>query len=340
MSSSISPGPALPFLALLTALVAIATPARAAVVEEIVAKINNRIITKSQILERTEVMMRQLQQQYSGADLERERQEAQDNLLANLITESLLLERAETIFDMDRIRVSLIEDFRKQQKIESDQDLEKALKDQGMTRKELEEQLIRLAVPNEIIGYDVKRKISVSETELKDYYEKHTARWETPAMVTLREIVLLYGEEDRVAVGDRAAQVAREAAAGADFLELVQRDSEAGTREGQGLLGPLPAADLLPSIAAAAFKIEPGQVSEPIDTGRSFHIIRVETRTERVVRSLAEVREEAYNAVRGEKFKPRFERYLKRLWKENYIEVAPKYESLLVVSPLKPKAAG
>ena len=126
------------------------------------------------------------QQQYSGEELDRALKDAKDELLANLITEGLLLERAETIFDIDKIRLSLIEDFRKQQNIASDQELETALKEQGMTRRELEDHLMRMAVPNEIINYDVKRKISVSETELKDYYDKHIARWETPATVTLR----------------------------------------------------------------------------------------------------------------------------------------------------------
>jgi parvulin-like peptidyl-prolyl isomerase len=310
---------------------------QAAVVEEIVVKINNRIITKSMLEERTEALTRQMAQQSTGRDLDRAVQEAKEELLANLITESLLLERAETIFDMDKIRVSLIEDFRKQQNIESDQALEAALKEQGMTRKELEDHLVRLAVPNEIISYDVKRKISVSETELEEYYERHIARWETPATITLREIALLYGASNREEVRARAAQVAREAAEGADFAELVQRHSEAGTRESQGLLGPVPAGDLLPAIAEAASRLGPGQVGGPIDTGRSFHIIRLEARAQKLTKPLEQVREEVYNSVREEKFRPRFQRYLKRLWKENYIEVAPKYESLLVVSPLKPR---
>ena len=325
--------------ALATALVLVlAAPAlQAAVVEEIVVKVNNRIISKSTLEERSDALMRQMAQQYSGADLQQAVQEAKEELLANLITESLLLERAETIFDIDKIRLSLIDDFRKQQNIANDQELETALKEQGMTRRELEDHLMRLAVPNEIINYDVKRKISVSETELKAYYDKHLSRWETPSTVSLREIVLLYEPPTRAEVQGRAEQVAREARAGSDFAELVQHHSEAGTRESQGLLGPFPASDLLPAISAAAAKLEPGQISDPLDTGRSFHVIRLESRTERVVKPLTEVREEVYKSVREEKFRPRFQRYLKRLWKENYIEIAPKYESLLVVSPLKPR---
>jgi peptidyl-prolyl cis-trans isomerase SurA len=312
-----------------------AGPARAAIVEEIVAKVNNRIITRSEFEERSQYLRKQVQQQSPGPDFDKDLQAAQDALLANLITEALLLERAETIFDMDRIRASLIDDFKKQQNIATDDDLEKALKDQGMTRKELEDQLMRMAVPNEIINYDVKRKISVSEQEMQDYYDQHFSKWETPATVTLHEIVLLYTPSTRAEVLERASQVARQAASGADFIELVKQYSEAGTRETQGLLGPLPKGDLQESIAAVAFRIDLGKVSDPIDTGQTFHIIRVDARTDAVTKPLADVKQEVHDAVRDGKFRPRFDIYLRKLWRENYIEITPKYESYLVVSPLK-----
>jgi peptidyl-prolyl cis-trans isomerase SurA len=313
-------------------------PADAAVVEEIVAKVNNRIITASEFEERQKALQAQVQQETRGTATDQELRQARDVLLANIITEALLLERAATVFDMDRIRNSLIEDFRKQQGINTDADLEQALKDQQMTRKELEDHLIRLAVPNEIINYDVKRKISVSETEMKDYYAKNHSTWESPESATLREIVVLYEPPTRDEALERARAVVAEARGGADFLELVKQHSEAGTKETQGLIGPIPIRDLNAALATAARTLEPGQVSEPIDTGRSFHVLRLEGRAPASVRALEEVRDEVRNAVREQKFKPRFDVYLRRLWKENHIEVSPKYESWLVVSPLKPRA--
>jgi len=58
------------------------------------------------------------------------------------------------------------------------------------------------------------------------------------------------------------------------------------------------------------------------------------------LRTLTEVHGEVRNAVREEKFRPRFDNYLKRLWKENHIEVAPKYQAQLIVTPLTVKPAG
>jgi parvulin-like peptidyl-prolyl isomerase len=308
-------------------------------VDEIVVKVNNRIITRSEFDERAAYLVQQVQQQHSGAGFVDELQAARDALLANLITEALLIERAETIFDMDKIRGSLIDDFKKQQNIPNDNELEKALKDQGISRKELEDQLIRMAVPNEIINYDVKRKISVSDEEMEEYYTRNLAHWETPAQVTFHEIVLLYTSDNRDEVRARADAVVKQAKAGSadDFIELVKQYSEAGTRETQGLLGPVPRTDLQENIANVAFTIDPGTVSEPIDTGQTFHVIRLDARTPATTKTLADpaVKQEVHDQVRDEKYRPRFDVYLRKLWRENYIEVAPKYESYLVVSPLK-----
>jgi parvulin-like peptidyl-prolyl isomerase len=308
-------------------------------VDEIVVKVNNRIITRSEFDERAAYLVQQVQQQHSGGSINEELQAARDALLANLITEALLIERAETIFDMDKIRGSLIDDFKKQQNIPNDAELDKALKDQSITRKELEDQLIRMAVPNEIINYDVKRKISVSDQEMQDYYNQNRAKWESPEQVTFHEIVLLYTSDNKDEVRGRAETVVKQAKTGTgdEFIELVKQYSEAGTRETQGLLGPLPRADLQENIANVAFTMDAGTVSEPIDTGRSFHVIRLDARTPATTRTLADpiVKQEIHDQVRDQKYRPRFDIYLRKLWRENYIEVAPKYESFLVVSPLK-----
>ncbi|HXH28984.1 MAG TPA: peptidyl-prolyl cis-trans isomerase [Candidatus Polarisedimenticolia bacterium] len=315
------------------------TLGRAAIVEEIVAKVNNRIITKSEFEERSQYILSQLYRQYSGAELDQQMKTTEESMLANMITELLLLERAESLFDMDKVRKSLMDDFRQQQKISSDEELDKLLKAQNMTRKDLEEQLMRMALPQEIVNYDIKRRISVSEREIQDYYNAHIKDYETPPTLTLREIVLFYEGPARAEAMVRAQGIERELKAGTDFLELVQRDSEAGTREGGGLLGPLKEGELLPELAQAAAALDPGQVSEPIDTGQAIEIIRVEARTPRVVKSLQEVHDAIYDAIRQDKFKPRFEKFVKGLWKEGEIEVMPKYQRYLVVSPLNPGTA-
>jgi peptidyl-prolyl cis-trans isomerase SurA len=322
---------------LVSALLLAAPPhgARAAIVEEIVARVNSRIISKSEFEERGEYILRQVYQEYSGEELDRQLKEAQDSLLANMITEALLLERAESLLDLDKVRRNLVDDFRKQQNIPNEEELARLLKEQGMTRKDLEEQLVRLAVPQEIINYEVRRKISVSDREIQEYYAQHARDWESAPTATFREIVLFYEPAARSEVLERAEGIVKELQDGADFLEVMRRVSESGSKDSEGLLGPLKAADLHPAIASAAFRLDPTQVSDPIDTGRSVQIIRLEARTPLVVKTLQEVSEAVADAVRQQKFRPRYDRYLKGLWRQSQVEVLPKYEHFLVVSPLK-----
>jgi len=316
-------------------LLVAAWPAPAAVVEEIVAKVNNRIISKTEFDERSTYVLGQIYQEFSGAELDARLKEAQDTMLANMITELLLLERAEVLLDLEKVRKNLIEDFRKQEGIASEEDLDRLLREQNMTRADLEEQLLRLSVPQEIVNYEVRRRISVSDEEIKKYYESHPKEWEVAPTATFREIVLIYDPETADAARDRAAAILAEIKDGADFLELVQRHSESGSRDSGGLLGPLTPADLNPAIAEQAFRHEPGEVTDAIDTGRSIHILKIEAKTPKIVKTLDETRDQVANRIRQEKFQPRYLKYLRRLWKESQIEIRPNYEQYLIVSPLK-----
>ncbi|PYT18064.1 MAG: hypothetical protein DMF51_00930 [Acidobacteria bacterium] len=95
---------------LLAALVAWMVPARAAIVEEIVAKVNNRIISKSEFEERSTYILKQIYQQYSGDELDRQLRDAQESMLSNMITELLLLDRAESLLDLSKVRKNLVDD--------------------------------------------------------------------------------------------------------------------------------------------------------------------------------------------------------------------------------------
>jgi parvulin-like peptidyl-prolyl isomerase len=309
---------------------------RSAVIEEIVAKVNNRIISKSEFEERGEFILRQIYQEFSGEELDRQLKEAQDSMLANMITELLLLERAESLLDLDKVRRNLVDDFRKQQGIPSEEELARLLKEQGMARRDLEEQLVRMAIPQEVINYEVKRKISVSDAEIRKYYAEHARDWEVQPTATFREIVLFYEPSARTEVLERAAGLVGDLKNGAEFLEVLRRVSEGASKDSEGLLGPLKEADLHPAIAAAVFALDPSQVSDPIDTGRSIHIIRLEAKTPFVVKTLEEVGEAVADAVRQQKMRPRYDRYLKNLWKASHVEVLPKYQHFLLVSPVKP----
>ena len=304
-----------------------AGPARAEILEEIVAKVNGSIITRSQFEERLAVVQQEFSRKYSGDELGTRTEAAVDGLLRSMITETLLVQRAEVLLDLDKVRKNLLDDFKKQQKIESDEELDRLLKEQKMTRQDLLDTLVRLSIPHEIINYEVRRKISVSDKDMQAYYDQHRQDFVRPERVVLREIVILFEDANKEEARARAEAARRELDGGKEFGEVAARESEVSSKERGGLVGPFTRGELRPEIEAQVFVLKPGEVAGPIESVRALHIVRLETREGELVTPLSEAKDTITEKIRDTRFKQNLEVYLETLWKENYIYVYPKYGS-------------
>ncbi len=312
-------------LALLTAALGTVPRARAEILEEIVAKVNNEIITLTEFEARLELFRQQISRKYSGDDLDAKMEESRDLLLHNMIIESLLVQRGDVILDMEKVRKNLLDDFKKQQKIENDAELDKLLNEQKMTRKDLLETLVRLSIPQEIINYEVRRKISVSDKEIQAYYDAHRQDFVKPERVTFREIIILFEEATRDEAKARADGVRRELDAGADFQGLVERESQVSSKERGGLVGPFGKGELLPEIEKAVFSLQTGQVAGPVESARGLHILKLESREAEEVTPVSGARDTITEKIRDQKSQEKVEAYLQKLWADNFIYVFPKY---------------
>ncbi|HEV8336122.1 MAG TPA: peptidyl-prolyl cis-trans isomerase [Candidatus Polarisedimenticolia bacterium] len=297
----------------------------AAILEEIVAKVNNSIITRTEYEERLAVFRQQMSEKYTGDELDRKIASGQEALLHNMIIENLLVQRADVLLDMDKVRKNLVEDFKKNQKIESDEELERLLKEQSMTRQQLVETLVRLNIPQEIINYEVRRKISISDKEIQQYYDSHKAEFTRPERISLREIVILYEDATRQEAKARAEGVRRELDAGADFEALVKRESQAASKERGGLVGPFARGELRSDLEKEAFRLQPGQIAGPIESARAYQIVKLESREPEEVTPLDKARDGIADHLRDAKFQEKVDAYLKKQWSDNFIYVYPKF---------------
>ena len=311
--------------ALLAAGAAVAPPARAEIVEEIVAKVNNSIITRTQFEERLALYEEQLGRKYSGTELAAKVDAASDELLHNMIIETLLVQRGDVLLDMEKVRKNLLDDFKKQQKIATDEELDRLLKEQNMSRQDLLDTLVRLSIPQEIINYEVRRKISVSDKDMQAYYKDHHQEFVRPERVLFREIVVLFEEATKEDAKSHAEAARRELDAGADFGEVAARESGVSSKERGGLVGPFAHGELRPEIEKVVFSLKPGELAGPIESTRAFHVVRLETKEPEEVTPLADAKETITEKVRDARFKQNLETYLEGLWKENYIYVFPRY---------------
>lgn len=316
--------------AALLAVLGASAGVRAEVIEEIVAKVNDEIITKSEFEAAEQESVAEAYRRLSGDELDREVTRMRDGLLREMINRKVLLHRALRMYDSDKLGQALLDSFIEQQGISGRQELARLLVSENMTEDDLRRRLIELYAPQEVENYEVRNRISVSDAEVLEAYESETERFRVPAEAQIREIVILAASRGREAARALAEEArARATAEGADFAAVASEMSEAGTKGQGGLLGTVRRGDLAPALEAQAFTLPVGEVSAPLETEYGYHIVKVDSRTEDSRQAFDVVKEEIRREIWGRRYRDAHREFMKKAWAEAEIYVAPKYAARL-----------
>src|SRR6185503_4786914 len=200
------------FLALALVASAVSTT-RAEIIEQILVKVNGEIFTKSDLEQRQVAVLRQrgqaidLKSDLSNAQLRQALDEVTPQILVDAVDEMLIVQRGDEQFK------SVLDNIKKENKMESEEQFQAALKAENMTladlRRNLERQMIQQRVQqNEVLG-----KIGVTDDEARRYYESHTNEFTSAPSVTLREILIAVPSDSKglnVAVDEAAKEKAEE----------------------------------------------------------------------------------------------------------------------------------
>jgi parvulin-like peptidyl-prolyl isomerase len=323
-------------LALLLAAALLATEAAAGIVEEIVANVNGDVITKSDIDDREAEIRSQLYSRYTGAELDKAIEQSRKTVLVDMINEKLLYQRAQRLgLDLDQVYNSSVDNLKRQNNIKTNEELAETVKKQGMTMEEFRQAILKYNVPDIMINIEVRQKIGITDADAEKYYKEHRDDFSHPTTYTFREIALRLEGRDAKEATALAEKIAAEAAGGADFASLVTSYSEGGTKETGGLVENVAAPDMSPQILEAISKLEPGQISGPVATSKAVMLIKLEERKEAYVEPLADVRPKIDAALQRARFGDELQAYLKRLWAENHIKIAPKYAERYPTDPYR-----
>lgn len=311
-------------------LLPLGLPARAEVLEEIVAKINDEVITKTDLENEEQAMTAEIYRSFSGPEVDRRLAEGKGMLLRRMIDRRLLMQRAERMFtELDKMSDSLVDAFMEQQKIRDKGELQRLLAQEGMTLAEFKRRLLENYAPEEVLRYEVGGRVAVGDKEVDAYYFSNPREFVVPAEATVREIVLLTEGADPEARRTQAEAIRARAAAGEDFAALAKEVSQAGTKDSGGLLGTIHTGDIAPELEAIAFSIPVGSVSEVIAMPHGFHLLKVDSRTDEFVRPVEEVREKIRNQIADERYGKDLQAFLDKSWNEATIWVNPKYAARL-----------
>jgi parvulin-like peptidyl-prolyl isomerase len=296
------------------------------VIEEIVIKVNDSIITRTEYESRLKSTEAALRKEYKGPDLEAQIKVLPQKLLDQMEDELLLVEKAKQLYQVDMIVDHQLDDFMKENHLKTKADLAKALQAQGLTMAEFRKQITLIYVPEFMKSREIRSDISISTDEIKKYYDEHKNDLAPKAQVHLQEILILKSDHTKEQAEALADEIRKQYKAGTDFGELAEKYSEAFSRSKKGDAGWFTRGDLSPSIADAVFSLKAGSTTpDLVPTNVGWYIFRVEAVKEPDVPSLDQARAQIVEALKEEKFKKAYASYIKRLKAENYVWVNPKY---------------
>jgi peptidyl-prolyl cis-trans isomerase SurA len=286
---------------------------RAEVVDEVAAIVNNEIITLSELLRVTQVNL-------PNADQSRYREVLEkmiDQKLIDQATKDMPIKVSEKEID------SMIQGLKKNNKI-TDEQLKDALRQQGLTweeyRKEIREGIRR----NQVIGQKIRPEISVSEKEIKDYYQKHPENFFEPAQVKLEQIFFPVPDqaapEKKNAVLQSAEESLIKIKSGKDFQKAAQELNlpENNTSCDVGIYKK---GELINTIDQKAFTLKPGEISNVISTNKGYCIIRVLERSEEKTKKIEETHEAISNYLMQQKMEAKLQEWLQELRTNAYIDI-------------------
>ena len=312
-------------LGLAALLMSAALAPRAAVVEEIVIKVNDSIVTKSDFDKRVKSTQDGMRREYKGPDLEARLKEVPQMLLEQMENELLLIEKAKTLYQVDAIVDSQIDNFMKENKLETKEALARALSAEGITMDEFRRQVMLIYVPEFMKSREIRSKISVSTDEIKAFYDAHKGELAGKPQVQLQEILLLKQGRTQEEAQAFADQVKRDVAAGKSFSDMAVQYSQAFSKSAKGEAGWFAQGDLSPAIASAVFPLKVGEVSPLVSTDAGWYVFRVEARKEGDVPSLDKSRDMVIEGIKEQKFQKAYKEYIDGLKSQSYVRINPKY---------------
>jgi peptidyl-prolyl cis-trans isomerase SurA len=307
--------------------------AKAQVLEEIIARVNNDVVTTSDFQKADQQLRDEIQHDCQGCGpdkIEAEYKDQSKDLLRGLIDQSLLVQRAKDMgISVETEVVKRLDQVRAQNNIATIDDLEKEVEKSGLAWEDYKTQIRNGLMTQEVIRKEVGQRINIGNDEVKKYYEEHQNEFTRPEQVMLSEIFLsTEGKSpEEISSTQRKADDLRERVVkGAEFSEIAKRYSEGSTAKDQaGQLGTFGKGELAPQLENVVFKLEKGQMTDVIQTKTGFEILKVDAHYEAGLQPLDKVETEIMNKVYMTKMTPAMRDYLAELREESYVMVKPGY---------------
>jgi peptidyl-prolyl cis-trans isomerase SurA len=307
------------FVVLGLATLAAAPPPHTEIVERVLVKVNGDILTQSDLESRQSSVIkskRENPQSMTNAELTKMLADITPQVIVDAVDELLLLQRGRELgyhLTEEQFKKAL-DNIKKENKIETEEQFQQALKAENLTLAELRSRFEKSMIIQQVQGNEVLGRISVSEAEAKAYYEAHASEFTTPATVMLREIMIAApATSDDPAPKAKADALLAQLKAGESFEKAVADESTAPSKANGGLIGPINLSDLAPALRKMIEPLKPGEMTPVVRTQSGYEIFKVETLREAALQPWDQAREDIGNRVANSKQAAEFNRYMQKL---------------------------
>ena len=312
-------------------------PTDATVVEEIIVRVNNNIISLSD-LKRSQEQWKAESEKIDASTPSDSRPQEKD-LLRDLIDSRLLSQKAEELgISADTDVIKRLDELRKQMHADTMEDLEKAAQAQGVSFEEFKQNLKETILTQKVIQQEVGGHITVTQQEIQEFYNQHKNEMQRPEQIRLSEILISTAPPTPAAgqpapsADDVVAQAKAKADGiyaqlqkGAKFDELAKANSSGPTAPNGGDLEYFKRGTLSKQLEDQVFELKAGQYTEPIRTNQGWVILKVTEHQSEGIPPLKEVEPQIQERLYMTKMQPALREYLTKLRENAYIDIKPGY---------------
>ena len=306
------------------------------VVEEIIARVNNEIITSSELEKARAAATEDAQQECSGRCTPEQLQVAVEDrqkfALRDLIDQSLLAQRGKDMgVNVEGDVVKQLDQIRVQNKLDSMEKLESAVTKEGLNWDDFKNNIRNKLLTQEVIRREVGSHITIGHDDAMKYYQEHKKEFVKPEQVALRAIEISTDGKKESELPDlkkRADDMLRRIKDGEDFATLAKRFSDGSTAQQGGYLGIYKRGELSKQLEDQVFAMKKNQLTDVIETKQGYLILQVLERYEEGEQPFEKVENEIMDHLYSERMEPALREYLKTLREQSYVVVKPGYQDM------------
>ena len=324
------------FIAAIFSFPVFAQENEAVVIDEVVAQVNDGVLTLSSIKrEMKDAIAGLIQQGVKKEDAEKQVEGQKGEFIAGLIVDEMLIQRGKEAGLEQDVEAQINQRFvqyMKDLKLKSLEQLYTAMASQGVKPDDLRESWRKQLMRESVLQREVDSKLYWSWTanQLREYFDQNKGKFTKPATVSISDIFLNFAGRDEAAVKEKAKQLVERLRNGEDFEKIALENSDnPDVKETKGKRGTFPLDSLNEDILVPIKATKVMGITDPVEVEGGVMIMRIDEKTEASSDSFFD-EEVVRRAITMEKLPEARKKFLAEVRRDSYVKIADDYRDLVL----------